>query len=176
MSLILVQLIDILINSMLLRLLLSLVSESRLMYISLIVNIKSSLIHIHQFSRACNAVIACRNHFFLLNEQNNPSSAKLKVRQAANHYKSVLETARLAYANKAKESITYQKLGSHDFWQIVYSGLNEAKFAIPPLFNGPEEFFSAFDIKQSCLLKTFLRTLILMTQVYLYLLYLLKLI
>ena len=111
-----------------------------------------------------------------MNEQNNPSSAKLKVRQAANHYKSVLETARLAYANKAKESITYQKLGSHDFWQIVYSGLNEAKFAIPPLFNGPEEFFSAFDIKQSCLLKTFLRALILMTQVYLYLFYLLKLI
>ena len=37
-------------------------------------------------------------------------------RQASNHCKRVLEAAKLAYATKAKESITSQKLGSWDFW------------------------------------------------------------
>ena len=47
----------------------------------------------------------------------------------------VVEAAKLAYANKTKESITSQKLGSWDFWQIANSVLNKGKFAIP-LFNG----------------------------------------
>ena len=39
----------------------------------------------------------------------------LKFRQASNHCKRVLEAAKLAYANKTKESITSQKLDSCDF-------------------------------------------------------------
>ena len=77
----------------------------------------------------------------------------------------VLEAAKRAYANKTKDSITSQKLGSLDFWQIANIVLNKGKSAIPPLFNSPEVFL----IKQNCLLKTFLGTLILMTQVSLYL-------
>ena len=42
-----------------------------------------------------------------------------------------------------KESITSQKLGSRDFWQITNSVLNKGKSAIPPLFNGPEVLSSA---------------------------------
>ena len=52
----------------------------------------------------------------------------------------VLETAKLAYANKIKESIAFQKLGSRDFWQIAYSVLNRGKTTITPLFNGSEMF------------------------------------
>ena len=41
------------------------------------------------------------------------------------------------------ESITYQKLGSRDFWRIANSVLNKGKSAIPPLFNGAEVLSSA---------------------------------
>ena len=68
----------------------------------------------------------------------------LKVK-ASNRCKRVLEAAKLAYANKTKESITSQKLGSWDFWRIANSVLNKGKSAIPPLFNGPRGFVSASD-------------------------------
>ena len=96
------------------------------------------------------------------------SDSKVKFRQASYHSKRVLEAAKLAYANKMKESITSQKLGSHDFWQIANSAFNKGKSAIPPLFNGSEVLSSASD-KAKSLLKTFLRTVILMMQVSLYL-------
>ena len=69
----------------------------------------------------------------------------MKFRQAINHCKRVLEAAKLAHANKTKESITSQKLGSRDFWRIANSVLNKGKFAIPPLFNGSEVLSSASD-------------------------------
>ena len=72
-------------------------------------------------------------------------------------------------------SITSQKLGSRDFWQIANSVLNKGKSAILPLFKGPEVLSSASD-KAKCFAETFLRTLILMTQVSLYLFSLLELI
>ena len=63
-----------------------------------------------------------------------------------------------------KESITSQKLGSRDFWQIANSVLNEVKSAIPPLFNSPEVL--PFASHQAILFAmSFLRTLILMTHV-----------
>ena len=68
------------------------------------------------FSAACTAAIVHRNHFFRCYQQNKSSESKVKFRQASNHCKRVLETAKLAYATKTKESITFQKLGSQDFW------------------------------------------------------------
>ena len=59
--------------------------------------------------------------------------------------KSVLEAAKLAYANKTKESITSQKLGSWEFQRITNSVLKKGKSTIPPLFNGPEVLSSASD-------------------------------
>ena len=44
-----------------------------------------------------------------------------------------------------QESITSQKLGSHDFRRIADSVLNKGKYAISPLFNGPEVLSSASD-------------------------------
>ena len=86
-------------------------------------------------------------------------------RQASNRCKRVLETAKLAYANKTKESITSQKLGSQDFWRIPNSVLNKSKPTIPPLFNDRRCYLLHLT-KQNCLLKTFLRTQILKTQVF----------
>ena len=101
------------------------------------------------FSAACAAAIVHRNHFFRLYQREKSSDSKVKFRQASNHCKRVLEAAKLAYANKTKESITSQKLGSPDFWQIANSVLNKGKSAIPPLFNGPEVLSSASDKAKS---------------------------
>ena len=98
-------------------------------------------------------------------QKDKSSFSKVKFRQANNRCKRVLGAAKLAYANKAKEFITSQKLGFQEFWQIANSILNKGKSTIPPLFNGPEVLSSASD--QITLRKTFLRTPILMTQVYL---------
>ena len=76
----------------------------------------------------------------------------------------VLEAAKLAYANKTKESITSQTPGSQDFWRIANDVLNKGKSAIPPLFNSLQVLSSASD-KAKFFPKNFLRTLILMTQV-----------
>ena len=107
------------------------------------------------FSAACAAAIVHRNHFFRLYQREKSSDSegkdllKVKFRQASNHCKRVLEAAKLAYGNKTKESITSQKLGSCDFWQIANSVLKKRKSAIPPLFNGPE-VLSLHLIKQNC--------------------------
>ena len=62
------------------------------------------------FSAACAAAIVHRNRFFHLYQREKSSDSKVKFRQASNRCKRVLEAAKLAYANKAKESITSQKL------------------------------------------------------------------
>ena len=65
------------------------------------------------FSAACAAAIVHRNHLFRLYQR---GKVQVKFRQASNRCKRVLEAAKLTYANTTKESITSQKLGSHDFW------------------------------------------------------------
>ena len=78
-------------------------------------------------------------------QKDKSSASKVKFRQASNHCKRVLEAAKVAYANKTKESITSQKLGSCDFWQIANSVLTKGKSATPPLFNDLEVLSSASD-------------------------------
>ena len=68
------------------------------------------------FLAACAAAIAHRNHFFRLYQKEKSSAFEVNFRQANNCCKRVLEAAKLAYADKTKQSITSQKLGSHDFW------------------------------------------------------------
>ena len=57
---------------------------------------------------------------------------------------------------KQKKSISLQKLGSRDFWQIANSVFNKGKSAVPPLFNGlvPEVLSSSSD-KGELLAKNF---------------------
>ena len=64
------------------------------------------------FSAACAAAMVHRNHFFRLFQKNKSSESKGNFRQASNCSKRVLEAAKLAYANKTKESVTSEKLGS----------------------------------------------------------------
>ena len=97
------------------------------------------------FSAACAAAIVHRNHFFHLYQREKSCDSKVKFRQASNCCKRVFEDAKLAYANKTKESITSQKLGSCDFWGIANSVLNKGKSARPPLFNDLEVLSSASD-------------------------------
>ena len=97
------------------------------------------------FSAACAAAIVHINHFFRLRQREKSSDSMVKFRRTSNHCKRVLEAAKLAYANKTKESITSQKPGSRDFWQIANSVLNKSKSAILPLFDGPKVFSSASD-------------------------------
>ena len=80
-----------------------------------------------------------------MNQQNKASESKVKLRQASNGCKRVLEAAKLANANKTKESITSQKHGSLDFWRIANSVLKKGKSAIPPLFSSLEVLPSASD-------------------------------
>ena len=108
-------------------------------------------------------------------QQNKTSESKVKFRQASNRCKRVLEAAKLAYATKTKESITSQKLGSRDFWQIANSVLKKGKSAITPLFNGPEVLSSASD-KAKLFAKNLSKNSNLMTLVSLYLFSLLELI
>ena len=58
------------------------------------------------FSAAFAAAIVHRNHFFCLYQRSKSSESKVKFRQASNCCKRVLEAAKLAHANKTKESIT----------------------------------------------------------------------
>ena len=53
--------------------------------------------------------------------------------------------AKLAYANKTKEFITSQKLGSYDFLQFANIVFSKVKSDIPPLLNSPEVVSSVSD-------------------------------
>ena len=119
------------------------------------------------FSGACAAAIVHQDHFFRLHQKDKSSESKVKLRQASNCCKRVLKAVKLAYANKTRESIAFQTLGFWDFWRIANSVLNKGKSAIPPLLNSPGVLSSA-SVKANRLLITFLKTLILMSQVSLY--------
>ena len=90
--------------------------------------------------------MAHRNHLFHFHQQNKSFGPKLKFRQARNHCKKVLEAVKLAYASITKESVSSQKLGSHDFLRIGNRVLDKDKSATPPLFNGLEMLFSVIFI------------------------------
>ena len=121
------------------------------------------------FSAACVAPIVHRNHFLRLYKKNKSSESKVKFRQVINHCKRVLEAAKLAYATTTtRKSTTSKKLGSKDFWRIANSVLNKGKL-LYLLYSTAQRCCLLHLIKQNCLLKTFLGTLILMTRVSLYL-------
>ena len=162
-------------NSVLLLLLVNFVSGSRfeLMYVSLIVSISWSLAS-PWFSTACAAAIIHWNDFFRLHQQNKTSKSKVKFRQASSRCKRFLEVTNRASVNKAKECVTSKKLGSRAFGElpIVFSTNADLLYS---LYSTARRCCFFHLIKQNCLLNTFLRTLILMIQVSLYLFSLLEL-
>ena len=56
-----------------------------------------------------------------------------------------MQVHQLAFANKTKESITFEKLGYWDFSRIANSVLYKVKSAVLPLFNGLKVLWSASD-------------------------------
>ena len=127
------------------------------------------------FSAACAAAIIHRNHFFCLYQREKSSDSKVNFRKASNCCKRVFKAAKLANTNKKKSPLLPRNL------TLLTSG------ELPTVFSTKVNLLYLFYstawqccllhlIKQNCLLKTFLRTLILMTQVSLYLLSLLELI
>ena len=70
------------------------------------------------FLVACAVVIAHRNHFFGLYQQNKSFASKGKFRQASNRCKRVLDAANLLMLIKQKSLSVPTKLDSHDFWRI----------------------------------------------------------
>ena len=71
------------------------------------------------FSAACAAAIVYRNHFFRLYQKDKSSDSKVKFRQATSRWKKVLEAAKLACANKRKESITSRNLALRTFGELL---------------------------------------------------------
>ena len=115
-----------------------------LMFLSLFVNIKPSLIYLLGLSVVCTAAKVHQNNFFRLHQQNKSSTSKVKFRQSSNYCKRVFKAPKLLYVNKTKQSITSQKPDSRAFGKLV-SALNLGKFAMPVLSNGPEVLPSATD-------------------------------
>ena len=120
------------------------------------------------FSAACAAAIIDRNHFFCLHQQNKSSESKVKFTWVSNHCNSVLEAAKLAYELIKQKSITSQKFGSCHFWQIATVFSTKVKL-LYLLCSTAQRCCLVYLIKQKCLLKPFLGTQILMTEVSLYL-------
>ena len=71
---------------------------------------------------------------------------------------------KLAYANKANQSITSQKRDSPVFWRIANSVFSTKENLLYPLCSTALRCCLLDLIKRNCFLKTFLRTLILMNQ------------
>ena len=110
------------------------------------------------FWAACAAVIFHGNHFFCLYQQNKSSAYRF-----------------LKVPNLTKESITSHKLCSRDFGELLI-GFSTKLNLLYLLYLKDLRCCRVLLIKQSCLQKAFLRTLILMIQVSLQLLFFLGLI
>ena len=110
------------------------------------------------YSASCAAAIVHRNYFFCLYQKDKSSDSKVKFRQTSNHCKKVLETAKLAYANKKSPllPVSFGKL------QIVFSTKVNLLYL---LYSKGGSCYLLHLIKQNFLLKTIVRTLIFMTQV-----------
>ena len=110
-------------------------------------------------SAICAAAIVHRNHFFCLHQQNKSSKFKVKFIQGSNHCNRVLEAAKLAYAKKTKNPSLPRNLvlGTFDESPIVFS----TKVNLLYLHYSTARWCCVLHlIKQNCLLKAFLRTLI----------------
>ena len=113
--------------------------------------------------------------FLHLYQQNKSSESKVKFKQASNRCKMVLEAVKLAYATKTKQLSIPRNLalGTLGELLIVFSKKVNLLYL---LYSVDRRCCLLHFIRQNCLLKTFLRTLIWMTLLFLDLYSLLELI
>ena len=125
-----------------------------------------------------HVVVSCcwfhRNHFFRLYQKDKSSNSKVKFRQASNHWEKVLEAARLTLI-KQKSLLLPRNLALATFSELLILFSTKVNL-LYLLYSQTWRCCLLHLIKQNFLLKTFLRTLILMTQVSLYQFSLLELI
>ena len=121
------------------------------------------------FSAACAAVIAHINHFFRLYQREKSSDKLVLVA------KGFLKLPNLHMLIKEKSPLLPRNLARVTFGEllIVFSAKVNLLYL---LYSTARRRYLLHLIKQNCLLKFFLRTLIFMTQVSLYLFFLLELI
>ena len=92
---------------------------------------------------SCAAAMGHRSNLFRLNQESRSSASKVKFRQAGNLFKRVTEAAKRTDANKTKENLTSQKLGSRDFSQIAKIVLSKGKSVT---LKGPDVMFSSSEL------------------------------
>ena len=164
-------------NSVLLLLLVNFVSGFRLelRYISLIENIRSSLTHLHGFQLLVLLPQFIEITFFVCNKRINLLILKLSSDRLVIAAKRFLKLPNLCMLIKQKSPLLPRNLNLRTFGEllIVFSIKVNLLYL---LYSASWRCYLLHLIKQNCLLKTFLRTLILMTQVSLYLFSLLELI
>ena len=115
-----------------------------LMYVSLIVSIRSSLTNLHCFQVVVLLPQFIEITFFVCTNRINLLNLKESSDRLVIVPKGFLKLPNLHVLIKQK-SFTSQKLGSWDFWLIANSVFSKGKFVIPLLFNGLEVLSSAFD-------------------------------
>ena len=145
------------------------------MYISLIKNIRSSLTHLHGFQLLLLLPQFIELTFFVSTKSINLLILKQSSDRLVIDAKGFLKMPNLHMLIKEKSPLLPRNFALGDFLQNASSVRNKGKSAIPPLFNGLQCCLLHL-IKQKFLLKTFLRTLILLTEVSLQLFSLLELI
>ena len=99
-----------------------------------------------------------------LHQQNKSAESKVKFRQASNCCKRVLETAKLAYATKKKSPSLLRNLALRTFGKLLIVFSTKVNL-LHLLYSTAQRCCLLHLIKQNYLLKTFLRTLILVTLV-----------
>ena len=107
------------------------------------------------FSAASAAAIVHRNHVFHFYQKDKSSESKVRFKQASKFCKRVLQAAKLAYANKAKESITSHNLVlvTFDELLIVFSTKVNLLYLH---YSTARRCYLPHLMNQYCLMKTFL--------------------
>ena len=90
-----------------------------MMCISLILNVRSSLFHIHDFY-AYVAAIAARNHFFHLYQQSNSTVFKAKFREARHCCKIIFEAVKLSLSHKKREWFAEGSKTAKQYYLLFY--------------------------------------------------------
>ena len=120
------------------------------------------------FSAACVASIVHRNHCFRLYQLDTSSDSKVKLRQASNRCQGFLKLPNLHMLIKQISPLLPRNLALMIYGKLLM--VFSAKVNLLDLFYSTAQRCCLLHLmKQNCLLKTFQRTLILMTQVSLYL-------
>ena len=145
------------------------------MYISLFKNIRWGLTYLHGFQLLGLAAIVHRNRFFHLYQQNESSESKVKSNSRVFFEKEFLKLSIFAYPNKQKSPSSPRNLALRTLGKLLIVFLTKVNL-LYLFYLVIQRCYLLHQIKQNCLLKTFIRTFILMAQLSLYLLSLLELI